>query len=766
MKYTCKKRSSKAFIHVKNNIVIKVSNEFANITGYSIEEQLGKTISMISNMLIIDSQINLCNIKSQHSCFIFTKEFEPREVTIICKSILIESEQIYFIEEKYNSRIEDSLPYTSSVLPYNELNVAICSFPDGILLKANDEFYKFFNIAHKEIRNYIGRNIMKLFPEYNINSFESNFIDVINNIKSYHAKEVKYKLSQKDYSYCDESLVPIYIKGKAKYLVYNSIVVTERVESRKIIEKQNKELEAIIENISDELLIFSSDGDYIKMNKLARENALFNLETAKNIKDAYKEVEIFDFHGNVISFENIPLNRVIRGESISNFREIRKNSSQTQYVEISGTPIYDCEGNFNMGILVVRDIKESLKEQENIFIKSQYDSLRKVLENFEVGFVRCSYPDFKIIDINNKGYDFTKKLVPSIHSYSVVKGQYLAEYIKYRFEKISEVIDNSIKNKENSCFAIFEDIIDGEEIFVKYIFQPTLGFSNEVVEITIIGIDITEEVKAKNEIEMSLKIQDEIYANVAHELKTPLNVIYSANQMMEIYLGKNSMCDNIDKLYWYNNSIKQNCFRLIKLINNIVDLSKINSGVLKLNPTNVNIVKLIENIVYSVCDYVKSKELNIIFNTDIEEKIIACDYEKIERIMLNLISNAIKFSNVGDNIYVDFSVNGEYSEISIKDTGVGIEKANINYIFKRFYQEDKSLSRNTEGSGIGLSLVKSLVDMHDGEISVESEVGKGSTFIVKLPSIILEKTDDINEINFMNNKVNLLNIEFSDIYNL
>jgi signal transduction histidine kinase len=233
---------------------------------------------------------------------------------------------------------------------------------------------------------------------------------------------------------------------------------------------------------------------------------------------------------------------------------------------------------------------------------------------------------------------------------------------------------------------------------------------------------------------------------------------------MEMYLSNNSFEDKKEKFYSYNLSIKQNCFRLIKLINNILDLSKIKSGFEKFSSGNENIVEVVEDIVESVSDYVTYKELNIIFDTDTEEKIIACDPEKIERIMLNLISNAIKFSNPGGDIFVNVSDKGEFVEILVKDNGIGIDKMHLDSIFKRFYQEDKSLSRNAEGSGIGLSLVKSFVEMHGGEIKVESEIGKGSTFTIRLPSKAAEQNSEIKSETDIKNKIDLLSIEFSDIY--
>ena len=225
-----------------------------------------------------------------------------------------------------------------------------------------------------------------------------------------------------------------------------------------------------------------------------------------------------------------------------------------------------------------------------------------------------------------------------------------------------------------------------------------------------------------------------IIANISHELKTPLNVIFSTVQLFDMYCKSGSLDARKDSIIKYIDSLKQNSYRLSKLINNIVDTSKIEAGFFKLNLSNINIVGVIEGIVTSVTDFTEGKVLNIIFDTDVEEKIIACDTENIERIVLNLISNAIKFSDDGDEIFVDVKDKNEFVEISVKDNGIGIEEKHLDMIFDRFKQVDKSLSRNTEGTGIGLSLVKSIVELLGGNIYAESEYGKGSKFTVKLPS--------------------------------
>ena len=230
-----------------------------------------------------------------------------------------------------------------------------------------------------------------------------------------------------------------------------------------------------------------------------------------------------------------------------------------------------------------------------------------------------------------------------------------------------------------------------------------------------------------------------------------------------MYCKSGSLDEKKDSIIKYIDSMKLNSYRLSKLINNIVDISKIEAGFFKLNLSNNNIVEVVEEIVMSVTTLTESKGLNIIFDTDIEEKIIACDTEKIERIVLNLISNAIKFSDEGDEIFVDIKDKNEFVEISVKDNGIGIEDEYLDMIFDRFKQVDKSLSRNTEGTGVGLSLVKSIVELHGGSIYAESEFGKGSKFTVMLPSRKVLKENMIYS-SKMRSENESIRVELSDIY--
>ncbi|WP_010238761.1 sensor histidine kinase [Clostridium arbusti] len=264
------------------------------------------------------------------------------------------------------------------------------------------------------------------------------------------------------------------------------------------------------------------------------------------------------------------------------------------------------------------------------------------------------------------------------------------------------------------------------------------------------------------------KLKTEFFSNISHELRTPLNILLSALQLINVYL--NTDPPNIKSTKKYVGTMRQNCFRLLRLINNLLDITKIDSGFYHLILCNHNIIEVVENITLSIADYLKDKKINIIFDTDIEEKIIACDEEKIERIILNLISNAIKFTDANGTINVNIYDGDSYVKIIVKDNGIGIPKAKLNTIFDRFSQVDKTIKRNSEGTGIGLALVKSLVELHKGKIEVKSEYGHGTEFTISLPVTVIPNKDKSNlctmciDNNTKDSKIEKMHIEFSDIY--
>ncbi|WP_242851147.1 ATP-binding protein [Clostridium novyi] len=372
----------------------------------------------------------------------------------------------------------------------------------------------------------------------------------------------------------------------------------------------------------------------------------------------------------------------------------------------------------------------------------------------EVNRATINFFDLKNIDWKNKT---TAELIKSRNTHND------------RLEKY-ETFD--ILTLEKKSMINYQDefiLDDGSKVILDIFKIPLFDSNGNPSGLVTIGHDLTPRIEA----EESKRLLDEtisyhqlrtkFFANISHELKTPLNLILSAIQFLQSKSDDDFLRTNFNK---YSDVIKDNSYRMVRIINNLLDITKIDTGCFEFNLDNYNIVEVVEDICLFSSSYINSKNLEFVFDTDTEEKIVACDPHLIECIILNLLSNAIKFTKPGGKITVNIYDKGDFVDISIKDTGIGISKSHQQIIFERFFQIDKSLSRNQEGSGVGLSLVKSFVDLHNGSIKLNSQIDNGSEFLITLPVTHLKDKDiliysDISPYEF---KSDQLNIEFSDIY--
>ena len=314
-----------------------------------------------------------------------------------------------------------------------------------------------------------------------------------------------------------------------------------------------------------------------------------------------------------------------------------------------------------------------------------------------------------------------------------------------------------IKEKKRKIYN--EEItIDGQVREFEVIKEPFWDSYKNLVGIIVTGRDVTH----RREIE---KMQQEFFANISHELRTPLNLIFGSLQLIKSV--EKEVLEKRNSLNKYIDIIDQNSKRLLKLVDNLIDSTRMKCGYYEYNPKNYDIVSFVENISMSVADFAKQNNIDLIFDTDVEEKIMAFDLEKLERIMLNLLSNSIKYNKAQGQIEVLLNDCNDTFVIRVKDTGVGIPSDKLMYIFERFRQVENTFNKSTKGSGIGLSLVKDLIEIQGGTIEVKSELGVGSEFIIKLPVKILSDDSNIDKVYFNNDYHDLvkrMNIEFSDIY--
>ncbi len=260
------------------------------------------------------------------------------------------------------------------------------------------------------------------------------------------------------------------------------------------------------------------------------------------------------------------------------------------------------------------------------------------------------------------------------------------------------------------------------------------------------------------------KLKNSLYTNITHEFRTPLTVILGMAGSIKDKLGQRNM-NEVDKPL---EMIERNGENLLHLVNEMLDLAKLESGNMELNLVHADVVSFIKYICESLQSYATESKINVVVYAEVDHLLMDFDEQKLQAIVCNLLSNAIKFSAEGDEIIVHLNKlsqdSSDFLYIKVKDNGVGIAEEALPHIFNRFYQEDAPMTRKGEGTGVGLSLTKSFVELMNGSITVKSQVNKGSEFEIQLPvsstasiSSLDYRETESPQVNFKKTKVVLEN---------
>ena len=265
-------------------------------------------------------------------------------------------------------------------------------------------------------------------------------------------------------------------------------------------------------------------------------------------------------------------------------------------------------------------------------------------------------------------------------------------------EKLNESIKTYLKEENYGNFRRFTiDKLNNVDISLAIVKREEEGSLIVVFRMLDCEFKSIQLEKELNRIKEKNKFKTEFLSNVAYDIKKPINKIFETNNNLIENKGKYNS-ENINN---HTRLVKQNCYRLIRLLNNIEYVSRIDNGTCTLELRKCDIVKLLENIVKISKTYTDKKGIDISFKSEVNKKILSLDIDKVEKIILNILSNAIKFTDTGGRIDINLYMENEQVCISIKDTGIGIPKDKTEVIFENFEQLDTTLSRGCEGTGMG-----------------------------------------------------------------
>ena len=770
--------NGKSYIVLNNEIVSEISQSFVEMTEYSMEELLSKSINELFSILRIGPNVEIKNVDEEKEYFLFTKSLDARFVSITVNEDTFE--KVYVFSEKKNLRLDVKLPAVEALLSHDVLGVAVFSAPDITLLKANQTYLNFFDKPFNNRENSMGKKLHEIISGWAGSSSEDIWRNVLLNQKPAYIDEYMFEF-ERGVTYWEASLAPVFESGILKYCIEITTDITEKVlnrkrleEQAKVIEQQNEQLkmQANLLNLSHEaILALELNGRRIYWNKGAEEKYGYSSEEAIGYISHELLKTVFPIDLNSIK-STLLREGLWRGE----IEHTRKDGSKL-IVETRFQLIVDEKGHqiileTNRDITERKKIEEELRIQNQI-IKQQKEQLEIIIENIAEGLTVID-KDGNYIMTNKKVAEYTKKstlldkAVDKVGESLEVGERYYSETGKLiSLEDFPSMKVMRGEKVENQMVVVKSG---GNTLYFNFNATPVFDDMGEVRLGIIINRDVTEQVlyekhikEQKELLEKAMEMKDDFLSVISHEFRTPLNVITAAIQTLNFAYADQMT----DKIKDYMGTIKQNTNRQLRLVNNLLDITRANAGSIKIHKKNIDVVFITKAITESVYEYASRKKVNLKFVSKLEKKTIGIDDEKYERIILNLLSNAIKFTPAGKSIVVSMNSKKGNICIKVKDDGIGIPQDKIDLIFERFGQVDSSLSRQAEGTGIGLSLVKKFVEALGGSITVKSTLGEGAAFIIMLPDeMVLEEQNEKSIVDFMNDNrlVQITNVEFSDIY--
>lgn len=512
-----------------------------------------------------------------------------------------------------------------------------------------------------------------------------------------------------------------------KTLIFNDITQSTLIQNQ--LKESEEKYKKLMDLLIDGVIIHDLENiEYINDAALEILNIPKDINDIRfiNIKEKLNDKYLKEF--------NDSLNLILKGKVnkiINKFKTINN-----KYIEIITTKM---EYNNSFMILsIIVDINETeiaLRKLDGS--KKTYQAL---VQNLPDGIIVMDKFKKNIIYQNKSMIRILKSIkIESINKFidDYISKKFYGQVKKYEIDKAenSSLALTIIDMKEENQFLVLIRLLDNEE-------------------------RVLEAIKELDLVNNQHHVKNEFLINTSKCLKDPIENISKINDKLE----KNKHKYNSNHINNYTKLVKRNCYRIQRLINNMKEIADTENGVSSENFVGYDIVKLTRNIVDIIEKNYSNKGINIKFKSNINSYNMIIDVDKMERAILNLISNSIKFSEMGSYIEVNITRENKEIKISVKDEGVGIPKDRMNFIFTKFGQIDRTLSRNTEGCGVGLTLVKEIVNLHKGQIHVQSEEGVGSTFTIILQEnigFIDKKTFEREDYKSIEEKIN---VEFADIY--
>ncbi|HII80934.1 MAG TPA: PAS domain S-box protein [Methanosarcina sp.] len=510
--------------------------------------------------------------------------------------------------------------------------------------------------------------------------------------------------------------------GKVVKLIGTLQDITERKEAQEELKRNEERYRALFEQSNDAIFLNQLDGQIVDVNEKTCEILGYTREELQTMNMICLLPPNRKGDG-ILGMETLRKKRFIRVEKV-----YRKANGETFDVEVSAKVL---EGHPNLSLAVVKDVSDQKRAEEKI-ARSEI-KYRNLFEKSNDAII--------IHDFNGRILEANKMACEAFgYSEGELKQKSIIELIspEEKEDARSKMMKLRTTGSMRKEFRMIRS--DGTFIFMD-ISASLLQMQNNTIQ--AVGRDINDRIRAEEamldariEAETASRTKSEFLANMSHELRTPLNsIIGFSDILLEKIFGELN-----EKQLKYVNNISISGKHLLGLINDILDLSKVEAGKMDLRYSEFSVGSVFEEVKSTLLPLAQAKTLEIDLKVEPDFEDIQADRSRLTQILYNLVSNAIKFTPEGGRISIQCKKSGTRAIFSVTDTGIGISSEDQKKLFQPFTQIDSSSARQYCGTGLGLVLVKNFVELHGGKIWVESETGKGSSFTFELP---IDNEEDI-----------------------
>jgi len=729
-------------ISFKGNKFIEANESFTRFTGYTREEIIGRSITDF-DLWVHKEELEQWLNKLQETGHAHNVEFHSRMKSGEIRVGLASAETINIGGEPYRitviaditerkqaaEALKESEEKFSKAFLASPDAIAITRLKDGLVMEINDNFCTITGYSREDVINHSTSDIGLWVKA----SDREKMVKMIKEKGWVHNEEFEYRKKSGEIRVWLFSSEVIDIGGE-RCLISMSIDVTERKQAEEQLRESEERYRDLFESANDLIQAVKPDGHFLYVNRAWRKTLGYSEEEIPNLS-------VWDvIHPDHLADCQSVFQKVMAGEESGNI--------ETVFLAKDGTPIV-VEGNSNCHFQndktalikgIFRDVTDRKQAAEEL--RKSEGKYRALVENATDLIFMIDKED-RVLSINKSATRIFRKEPGELVGKNI--HDLFPQEVAAGFSKsLKQVFGKGARRTIESTMRVGE-----KEWWISTSLDPVRGYDHEVVAVIGMTRDITDRKQAEEalrqkmaELQVAYKklkeldqLKDSFLSTVSHELRTPLTSIKSFSEILLTY------DEDRETQKEFLTIISEESDRLTRLINDFLDLSKIESGRMQWETSEISVAEVIKTAINATQALAAKTSLKVKVTVSPNLPTVTSDKDRLVQVVTNLLSNAIKFTPDGGNIEVKAQTlevgntrkKADMVMVSVTDSGIGIAPRDHKSVFEKFKQVGDTLTDKPKGTGLGLPICKEIVEHYGGKIWVESELGKGSTFFFSLP---------------------------------